>query len=186
MKRVCWLLALLVILTGCAQKSGELSAAMALRDKLLSGAGCSFQVKVTADYGDAIQDFSMDCRGDNTGKVFFTITQPQSIAGIEGNLSEQGGNITFADKALYFPLLTDDLLTPASAPWIFLKTLRSGYLTSACTEGELTHLTVDDSYAEDALTLDIWLKEETIPVRADILHDGKRILSLEVENFVIL
>ena len=182
MKRICWIVVLLVVLTGCSQKSEELSVAMGLRDKLLSGSGCSFQVKVTADYGDAIHDFSMDCQADNTGKVYFAITQPQSIAGIQGNISDGGGHITFENQALYFPLLTDDLLTPASAPWIFLKTLRSGYLTSACREGELIHLTVDDSYAEDALTLDIWLKEE-VPVRGDILHDGKRILSLEVENF---
>ena len=71
------------------------------------------------------------------------------------------------------------------APWIFLKTLRSGYLTSACREENRLHITVDDSYAEDALTLDIWLEDGKVPLRADILYAGKRILSLDVENFVL-
>lgn len=185
MKLGCWLLGLILFLTGCSPENRELSSAMQLRDKLLSAESCSFQAEVTADYGDSMHTFSMDCQGDAAGTLQFEITQPQTIAGIKGSISDAGGNITFEDKALHFPLLTDDLLVPASAPWIFLKTLRSGYITSACREEELIHITVDDSYAEDALTLDIWLNEESCPVQGDILHDGKRILSLKVENFVI-
>ena len=90
------------------------------------------------------------------------------------------------ETALCFPLLTDGQLSPASAPWIFLKTLRSGYLTSACMEDEMLRLTMDDTYEENALHLDIWLDGERIPVRADILYDGRRILSVEVEDFVFV
>lgn len=158
---------------------------MEVRDALLSAQGCSFQAEVTADYGDSVSSFSMDCQADAAGTLSFEITKPDSISGIRGQISDSGGSIDFEDQALYFPLLTDDLLTPASAPWIFLKTLRSGYLTSACTEEGLLHITVDDSFAEDALMLDIWLADR-IPVRADILCDMKRILSVEVENFTIL
>jgi len=158
---------------------------MLLRNRLLSAQSCCFAAKVTADYGDKLYTFSMDCRGDAAGTLHFEITDPDTIAGISGSISDAGGNIKFEDQALYFPLLTDDLLVPASAPWIFLKTLRSGYITSACAEDGLVHITVDDSYAEDALMLDIWLDEKVQPIRADILHDGKRILSLEVDDFVI-
>ena len=156
---------------------------MGFREKLLSAQGCTFLAEVTADYGDSIHSFSVNCQGDSTGKLAFELTEPDTIAGIKGVISDTGGNIVFEDQSLYFPLLTDDLLTPASAPWIFLKTLRSGYITSACMEDGLLHMTIDDSYEEDALTLDIWLEGENKPVRADILHDGKRILSLNVEDF---
>ena len=78
--------------------------------------------------------------------------------------------------------MTDDLLTPASAPCIFLKTLRSGCISAVCREEDALHMTVDDSYAEDALRLDIWLREN-VPVRADISQVGRRILSLDVKNF---
>ena len=43
---------------------------------------------------------------------------------------------------------------------------------------------MDDSYAEDALKLDVWVNGEDAPVHGDILYDGKRILSLDVGNFV--
>ena len=39
---------------------------------------------------------------------------------------------------------------------------------------------------EDALHLDIWLDPEDQPVQADILYDGRRILSLTVTDFEIL
>ena len=186
MKRVCWLLGVVIFLTGCTQENRELASAMQLRENILSAQGCSFQAAVTADYGDSLCSFSMDCQVDSGGMIQFEVTAPQSISGIKGTISDAGGNITFDDQALYFPLLTDDLLIPASAPWIFMKTLRGGYITAACTEEELLHLTINDSYADDALTLDIWLNEERKPIRCDILHDGIRILSLEVENFRIL
>lgn len=186
MQRVCWLLGFVIFLTGCTQENRELASAMQLRENILSAQVCSFQANVTADYGDSLCSFSMDCQTDPAGTVRFEVTGPRSIAGIKGNISDTGGNITFDDQALYFPLLTDDLLVPASAPWIFMKTLRSGYITAVCMEDGLLHMTVNDSYADDALTLDIWLNEEHLPVRGDILHDGTRILSLEVENFRIL
>ena len=186
MKRVCWLLGLVIFLTGCTRENREFASAMQLRENILAAQSCSFQANVTADYGDSLCSFSMDCQTDPAGAIRFEIKAPETIAGIRGNISDAGGNITFDEQALFFPLLTDDLLIPASAPWIFMKTLRGGYITSVCTEEGLLRMTVNDSYADNALTLDIWLNEEQLPIRGDILHDGTRILSLEVEGFRIL
>lgn len=156
------------------------------RNRLLDAPGCAFTAKVTGDYGDMIHVFSARCRSDETGAVTFQLSEPDTLAGIAGTVSEEGGRMTFEDKALCFPLLTDEQLTPAAAPWILLKTLRSGYLTSACQEEDLLRLSMDDTYEEDALHLDIWMDESRLPVRADILYDGKRILSVEVDDFVFL
>lgn len=176
---------LMVIATGCSSENRELQQAVAFRQDLLSAEGCSFSASVTADYGDSLQMFSMSCTADQKGKLSFEVTEPESISGISGEISDTGGSIQFEDKALYFPLMTDDLLTPASAPWIFLKALRGGCITTVGMEGGLLHVSLDDSYEEDALNLDIWL-EGGSPVRGDILHEGRRILSLEIKNFVFL
>ena len=185
MKRAAALICLLVLLTGCSSGNKELERGMALRKRLLSGNGCSFDAAITADYGDKLYAFSMACQGDALGSLSFTVTEPETIAGITGTVSDTGGKLTFDDTALQFDLMTDNQLSPVSAPWIFLKTLRSGYLTSAGVEGEQLRLTIDDSYEEDALQLDIWLDGEDNPVQAEILYDGRRILSLAVTNFQI-
>ena len=158
---------------------------MAFRDALLSGQECRFNMEITADYGQEIYAFGMFCRSDSSGNIVFQVTAPESISGIEGSLSFNGGTLDFADTALQFDLMTDDQLTPVSAPWILMKTLRSGYLASACWEGELLRLTMDDSYEEGALRLDVWL-EEGKPIRSDVLYDGKRILTLDVKSFEVL
>jgi len=186
LKRMWALMGLTVFLTGCSVTNDPLDRAMAFRDSLLSANGCSYTAEITADYGEELYTFSMDCQGSTGGDVAFAVTTPEVISGITGTVSDSGGALTFEDTALHFDLLTDDQLSPVSAPWVFLRTLRSGCISSACMEEDLLHITADDSFEDDALTLDIWLDGENRPRRADVLYDGKRILSLKVENFTLL
>lgn len=175
----------LLLLGGCKGPEEELDRAMALRAKLLASS-VSFDAEITADYGDELHTFSLYCEGDTRGNLGFRVTAPETIADITGRIDGGEGKLTFRDTALAFPLLAEDQLSPVSSPWIFYQTLRSGYLTAAGMEEDLLRLTIDDSYEEDALTLDIWLNEQDIPIRAEILYDGRRILTLEIENFQIM
>lgn len=186
MKKLVSVLVLLLVLTGCAGNNGELDRAMALRAKLLAASGCSFDAVITADYGDKTYSFSVACTSDGQGNVTFTVNEPESIAGITGTISGEGGKLTFDDTALAFELLADGQVTPVSAPWLLVKTLRGGYVSACGVDGEQIRISVDDSYEEDAMHLDIWLGEGDLPVRGDILFDDRRILSLEVKNFKIL
>lgn len=186
MKKAVALVLALILLTGCSSGKQTIDRAMELRGRLLGSSGCSFTAKITADYGDTVQHFTVDCKGDDRGGLEFTVKEPETIAEIQGSISEEGGKLTFDDVALAFPLLTQEQISPVSAPWIFLRTLRGGYLTTAGEEDGLLRVTIDDSYEKEALQLDIWLNGENLPVRAEILYDGCRILSLEVENFEIL
>lgn len=184
MKKVAGVIILLLFLSGCGA-SNDLDRGMKLRSDLLKAESCSFEADITADYGDKVYTFSASCEADAVGDLRFEVTAPETIAGITGSVSDEGGKLTFDDTALHFDLMADDQLSPVSAPWIFLKTLRSGYLTSAGMEGELLRLTIDDSYDDDALRVDIWLDGENMPKAAEILHDGRTILSLSVRTFVI-
>ena len=175
----------MVLLTGCMGNNGALDTMMDLRADLL-GSACSFQAEVTADYGDKIHSFGMYCEGDSQGNLGFRVTAPESIADIEGFVSAKEGKLSFDDAVLTFPLLADDQVTPVSAPYLLLKTLRGGYVRSAGEDGDLIRVAVDDSYEEDALQLDIWLDGEKRPVRAEVLYDGRRILSMTITEFRIL
>lgn len=179
-----FVLILMFFLAGCSDTTKEIDRGMELRTRLLSGE-CSFDAEITADYGESIEIFSLSCQADAQGGVSFTVAEPESIQGITGSISESGGELTFDDTVLFFPLLAEETLSPISAPWILIKTLRSGYLTSACSEEELLHLTIDDSYDQGALKLNIWLDGENRPVIAHIFQEEKRILSLKITNFEI-
>lgn len=186
MKKAISLLLCLMLLTGCSAVPGEIKTGMELRSRLLQATACTFTADITADYGDSLHAFAMDCTCDSQGSITFTVTEPETISGISGRISGEGGSLTFDEAALHFDLLAEEQLSPISAPWILMKTLRSGYITSACTENNKILLSIDDSYEDNALRLDIWLNREGTPENADILYDGRRILSFSVENFKIL
>lgn len=185
MKRILAVLLVLVLLPGCADQGSELDRAMALRTKLLSQA-VTFDAFITADYGDTIHTFTLSCRSDTQGNVSFVVTEPLSIRDVSGSINGGTGKLTFDDKAVAFDLLADGQLSPISAPWVMMKALRSGYLTSCGKEGQYLRLTVDDSYADSAMHLDVWLEKDDLPVRAEILWQGRKILSVAVSNFAFV
>lgn len=185
MKKAAAFLLAVILLTGCSQQNRALEQGLKLRTQLLGSSGCQFDVDITADYGDKTHSFSLQCQADSNGTVEFTVKKPESIAFISGKLDGRDGALTFEETALYFPMLADNQLSPISAPWLLVKTLRGGCLTSAGTEGEYTRLSIDDSYADDALHLDIWLDQQNAPIKAEILFRERKILSLDVKNFTI-
>lgn len=171
------------LLSGCSGKNPALDQSVALRTKLLSAELISFDVTVTADYGDNIQIFSMECQADSHGAVHFAVTAPASISGIEGSIDGEKGALEFENTALFFPLLADEQLTPVSAPWVLIQALRSGCITSAGADGDTALVSIDDRYDDDALHLDVWLDETGCPCKAEILYRERKILSLDVKNF---
>ena len=171
-----------ILLSGCRNKNSGMDQALVLRQKIQQNA-CSFHVDITADYGDTVYEFGMDCQADTAGNLSFTVTAPETIQGITGTVDGTGGNLTFDDAVLVFELLADGQITPVSAPWILIRTIRSGYIHATAETETGTKLIINDSYEEDSLQLDIWLDEEDCPVAAEILWQGKRIVSLTVKNF---
>lgn len=184
MKKIVCVLLMLMMLCGCAQQQKELDRGIALRSQWLTKT-ISFDAQITADYGNVSYTFSMACEADPSGNLSFTVTKPETLSGISGNLSENGGKLTFDGAALGFELMADDQITPVSAPWVLVKSLRSGYLSSVCNEGELLRLSIDDSYEEDALHLEIWLNRDDQVQNAEIYWQGRRLLTLSVSNFQI-
>lgn len=184
MKRIAILLCVL-LLTGCSGRNQEIDRAMNLRAKLLANA-VSFDAGITADYGDKTYTFSMHCKADSQGNLTFTVTEPELISGITGTVSASGGKLTFDDVALAFDLMADGQFSPASGPWLLMKTLRSGYLTSCTQEADTYRVSIDDSYNDDALHLDIWLGSADVPVRGEIIWQGRRLLTIDVKNFTFV
>ena len=185
MKKLAALLMIFLMLTGCSETRDMLDKAMTFRADLLACESCTFDASVTADYGDEIYSFGMHCTGDNDGNLEFTVTSPETIAGITGEISGGEGALTFDDQAVAFPLLAEGQVTPVSGPWILLRTLMGGYLTACSKEEDLIHLMVRDSYEADALDLEIWLDDNMHPVQTEIGYEGRRILTMEIENFQI-
>lgn len=183
MKKMISFLLVFFLLSGCSSNDSTLKPALQLREKLLTGSGCSFNAVVTADYEDHIYTFQMDCAVDEKGNLKFCVTKPETIEGISGTIDGSGGKLSFDEYILAFPGIVDDNTTPVMAPWIFINSLRSGYIISVAETDEYHIITVNDSYEDDALELDVWVNKEGDPRKGEILYRGKRFLSVDVSNF---
>ena len=186
MKRVWSVILIALVLLGCKQENRGLEQGIQFRSELLRAKECRFISEIVADYGEEVHSFLLENVVDSHGRVSFCVLEPDSIAGIQGEILNSEGKIIFDNTILAFPLLTDDKLSPISASWILMKSLRSGYISSSCMDGDLLRLTINDSFEEDALMLDVWLSQNNEPVHAEILHKGERILTVEISDFRIL
>ena len=186
MKKWC-ILVVILFLFGCSKENSEMGRGLAFREKLLQSSGCSFEAEITADFGDKLYTFLLNCQGNADGSLSFSVQKPDTISGISGILSAEVGKITFEeDRAVAFPMLADGEITPVGAPWVLYNALRCGYILACGKEGDLLRLTINDSYEEEAMQVDVWLDEQDCLVSAEIFCDGRRIVSIQVMNFQIL
>ena len=183
MKRIFILVLSLLFLTGCSQENHEMNRAIGLRERLLTSGGFTADVQINVDYKDKLYSFLMACQGDNLGSIAFTVQKPDSISGIAGKLSADGGALTFDDQILAFPLLPDSRISPVSAPWLLVHSLRSGYISACGKDNDGLRIQIDDTYMGKKLQVDVWTSAQDLPIHAEIFYDGRRAVSIAVNNF---
>ena len=185
MKRILTAVLIVLLMCGCTTGNAAYEQALGLRARLQSGGGCAFVADITADYGEYVYDFELDCVADCSGNIQFSVLSPDNIAGITGIISQSEGAITFDDKLLAFDLLADGCISPVSAPWIVMRSLLGGYIGS-CTVNDSGYLIrIDDSYEEDSLKLELWTDQQMLPFRTDVMWQGRRVLAVNIKNFKI-
>lgn len=186
MKRLLLIVLILACLSGCNAENNCMDRALVLRNKMINCEGYRFKANITADYGDKLYTFVLNCVSDNNDVLRFEVISPDSIAGICGNLSGSGGYLTFDDQVLMFEMLADGQITPVSAVWLFVKSLKSGYIKGCTGTDSGMYIQIDDTYEEDAMQLDINTNGSDIPIFVEIIWRNKRIISIEVEDFAFM
>ena len=186
MKKIAVFIICIFMLCGCKSENKAMDQAISFRQKLLSCSQCTFECGITVDYGDELHLFSVGCKFDEQGNLFFEVLKPETISGISGTIRAKGGELTFDDNALAFPLIADGYISPVSAPWVFMKALRSGYIDSCGNNGDGFYLLLNDSYEENPLQIQVFTDGHYVPQRAEMIWKGRRILTMDVVNFSCL
>ena len=65
-----------------------MSRGLAFRERLLQGEECSFEAEITADFGDKLYTFLLNCQGNADGSLSFSVQKPDTISGISGTVKE--------------------------------------------------------------------------------------------------
>lgn len=183
MKLLAGILIICCVFTGCSPKEQDLDAVMELRQKILHANSCRFDATISAFYDESVYIYDLTCESDQDGNLQFTVISPESIAGITGTLSANEAALTFDDTILTFPQMADGRVSPVTGVWIFLNTLRSGYLSACGRNADGLILSIDDSYESDPLHLEIQTDHQAIPIGAEIYYNQQRVLLIQIRNF---
>lgn len=186
MKRFVLLFVCAFLLIGCRKNNEDIDRALAFRQDLLKQNGCRFNCDLSADYGDVLYQFSLSCEADSSGALHFTVTNPESISGINGTIAKNGANIKFDDTVLGFPILSEDLPTPLSGPYLFLNALRGGYIRACEIQDKRMQLTIADTYEDNSIVMNIGFDGQEKPISCEFIWQGRRILSMQISSFTYL
>ena len=172
----------LVFLLGCSGPDPAMEAALDLRSRCLASPAIRFRAEIRADYITGFEEFTLDCETSPDGAVSFRVASPEEIADICGTVRQDEGTVEFDGAVLAYPLMAQERLSPLSGPWVVMKAIRSGCIIAAGQEGELTRVTIDDSYADNALTVDVWLEDGQV-IQAEVAWEGLRCLVMTFDDF---
>ncbi len=184
MRRILALLmtAACVLLGACGGEESSISTAVEFRAALVRKGGCSFCAEISADFGESVVNFTVNCEAEAEGTTYLTVIEPETLAGITATVSEGGGKITYDGMAMDFGLLAGGNVIPAAAPAIAVTCWVKEYIASAGMEGELYRATYEKDFDEKMLKVDTWY-ENGVPICAEVCYNNKRILKITITDF---
>ena len=180
MRKIC-LFVVLLMLTGCASEDKTLQPALLFRAELLNAGQCAFTAEVTADYGDLVYEFTMDCTAASDGTTQIAVTKPESIAGITAAVTN--GTVTFEGMSLDFGAMAEGRLTPLAAPAMAVESWRSSYIASAGKTDDGYRVSFEDGFQDEKLTVDTWFSTDGQPIYTELQNDGKCLIKMNILNF---
>lgn len=175
----------LSLLCACSggQKEDALQTAMDFRAALLNAASYSFKAEVTADYGERVYEFSMDCVCSG-GTTNITVTKPDTISGITAQVTNASGEVTFDGTALDFGTLADGNIVPLAVPAVAADSWTSAYIASAGKEKDALRVHYERGYDDAQLLVDTWFSlKNNLPIYAEVCYNDSCILQMRLSDF---
>ena len=74
-------------------------------------------------------------------------------------------------------------LSPVSAPWLFLRTLKKGLVRHVSKTDEGISVSFEDRFRGEDLISEITLSSEGMPVYCELFWSGQRIIALAIQDY---
>ena len=166
---------MLCLLLLCACGAGNTSAQtpIAFRTSLNDSGECSFRAAVTADYGEYIREFLLDCQ-TGPDSATLTVMEPEVAMGITAEVSGEDASVSYDGTVLAVEDFSSRRISPMAAPYILSEAWRGGYISATGRDGEYETVEYLLGYGLEELTITTYFSGG-IPVQAEI-SDGEAVL----------
>lgn len=182
-KKLILLVLPLLLLLGCSAQTPA-QPPLSFRTALLQAGGCCFTADITADYGQTVTNFTLQCTFSPETGAQLTVTEPASIAGITAHVDESAAYVSYDDTQLALGTLANGTLAPLAAPYVLGQCWAGEYIDSTGKDGEFLRATYRMGYEEAELIVDTWFSDDPfVPVCAEISFDGRMILRAALSDF---
>jgi len=169
---------------GCGGPDDAVQRALDMRTGLLGAGACTFSAEVSADLGDRVCDFALDCAySAPDDSATLTVTAPDTLAGIRASVTGEGARVSFDDTRLELGTPPGGGPAPLELPRILGGAWASGYIES---ESELPDgflATYRTGYGEDELLVYTWFNEQGVPTEAEVYAGSTRVLGAELSGY---
>ena len=194
-KILCLVLILLLVLVGIGtilkvvqKSSGDaMQSALDFRAMLMEREKCTFDLSITVDQGDKVYSFSGQCQYllGQSGQI--TLTEPESLTGIQATVTDGTTNVTFEDVQLELGEVAMGHVSPMALPLLLGNCWTEEYIVSSASDGEgKIQIVYSSGYEENQLMVYTWFEEESMqPVYYEVFYQGDRVLRGEISQFSV-
>jgi len=183
--------ALCITLCACGGKGGTEDLAEDIKAEYLKAESVTLIISVTADYGSRVYDYKLRCVAQ-TDTADIEIMEPEGIKGLRAHVSEEGIGLEYDGVTLDTGELFGKGLSPIEAIPMMLNAWRSGYITETRSEkidkADTLAVTFDlkPAGSETEIAHTVWFdKDSHLPVKAEIIYDGYRVIDCTFGNVIL-
>lgn len=184
MKLIPVFLACFCTLTACSKSDDEMQRALDFRTSLLSASSCTFTTEVTADFGQRVYEFTLDCAyhsEDNYADL--RVTAPDTIAGIAASVDGEDAEVKFENVSLELGTMAGGHVAPMQLPQILGDAWTYGYVDSIGKAGDGYLVTYRTGYDSDELLIYTYFDTQMVPIRSEVYYEETCVLAADIENF---
>ncbi len=174
-----------LMLSACGAERMTENAAQRVRREFSEAESVTMNVKLTADYGEKVYDFTLrftgtekDCR--------IELTSPEELRGLAAVMDDDGERLVFEGVAFETGGLFGDDVTPAAAVPLMIKTWKTGYASERSRETIDGRKTEALSYDLESGKLKTWFDFDTLlPIKTEISENGRVVLTAVFGNVIL-
>lgn len=191
-RSVCALMISLALLSGCGNKPAAADEmALHIRTEYMAMTQCHAIVRILADYGERVYEYTLDAVWRKDGETVLTILEPEMIAGITARVQKGSSVLLYDGASLEIGELSLDGFSPIEAVPAAIEYMTRGYMAQCSLEqpeeGQMLLRILcrdpEQSPGTGAET-EFWIDTNTHAlVRAEFLYDGYVVLQCVFTEF---